>query len=51
MIGQIVALGVAAVLLIVLGVRHGGDAFVIGLGLVCLGSLVEQHGRGRDSSS
>lgn len=37
---SMVALGACAVLLVVLGLRHGYDAFLAGLGLALAGGLV-----------
>lgn len=45
----ILAVGVAALLLVVLGLRSGGQGFAAGLGLLVLGWLLHEHStEGRD---
>lgn len=43
--GQATALGVVAVLLFVLGARHGLDAVIAGVGLTLAGGLTVAHSR------
>lgn len=46
--GRVVAIGVVALLLFLLGSRYGTDAFIAGIGLALAAGLVVVDGRGDD---